>query len=99
MLEIPLTATPSQTLSVVLAGQSCQITIRQKSTGIFFDLSVDNAPVVLSRICLDRVRLIRRHYLGFAGDLVFIDTQGALDPEYAGFGARWRLVYLEASDL
>ena len=99
MLEIPLTATPSQTLSVALGGQNCQISIRHRSTGIYFDLSVDNAPVVLTSLCLDRVRLIRRPYLGFKGDLVFIDTQGKADPEYAGLGTRWRLVYLEASEL
>lgn len=99
MLEIPITATPSQTLSVVLGGQNCQISIRHRSTGIYFDLSVDNVPVVLTSLCLDRVRLIRRPYLGFKGDLVFIDTQGKSDPEYTGFGARWRLVYLEVSEL
>ena len=99
MLEIPITAAPAQDLSVVLAGQSCQINIRHRTTGLFLSLSVDNSPVVSCRICRDRVRLVRHAYLGFVGDLAFIDTQGAEDPDYTGLGTRWRLVYVEESEL
>jgi hypothetical protein len=99
MLQIPLTTTPSQTLSVMLGGQNCQLAIRQKSTGVFLDVSVAGRPVVLSALCLDRVRLVRRQHLGFAGDLAFVDTQGRTDPQYTGLGTRYQLVYVEAEDL
>ena len=99
MLILPITAQPAQNFSVLLAGQNCQISVYQKTTGLYLDLSVNNAPIKSGIICRDRVLLIRYPYLCFVGDLTFFDTQGVDDPEYAGLGARWQLVYLEAGDL
>lgn len=99
MNSIPLQAIPSQTLSVILAGQNCQIAVYQKSTGVFLDLSINNAPIVTTVQCRDRVKLVRQEYRGFAGDLTFVDTQGRADPVYSGMGGRFLLVYLAAEDL
>ncbi len=99
MLQIPIVATPSQTLNVTLGGQQCLINIYQKSTGLFLDLSVANVSIINAKICQDRVALVRHPYLGFIGDLAFCDTQGVTDPVYTGLGSRYALIYLEASDL
>ncbi|CAG9259677.1 hypothetical protein WT27_23625 [Burkholderia territorii] len=99
MLILPITAKPAQNFSVLLAGQNCQISVYQKTTGMYLDLSVNNAPIKSGIACRDRVLLIRHAYLGFVGDLTFFDTQGVADPEYTGLGTRWQLVYLEAGDL
>ena len=99
MLNVPLSATPSQSLSVQLAGQQCEISVYQKSTGVFLDLSVSDVSIVTAALCVDRVRLIRHDYLGFIGDLAFVDTQGSSDPDYTEFGTRFLLVYIEASEL
>jgi hypothetical protein len=99
MIIIPLAAKPSQTLSVLLAGQNCQIKVYAKTTGVYLDLYVNNQAVVTGQVCRDRVAIVRQTYLGFIGDLSFFDTQGVDDPEYTGFGGRWQLIYLEASDL
>lgn len=99
MKEIPLQAVPSQRLSVVLAAQNCQIAVYQKSTGMYLDLAINDMSIVSTRLCRDRVRLVRQEYLGFVGDLVLMDTQGREDPRYEGLGVRWRLRYLEAADL
>jgi len=99
MQTIPLQAVPSQSLSVLLASQNCQINVYQKSTGLFIDLSMNNSPVLTTVICRDRVRLIRQSYHGFVGDLAFVDTQGKSDPDYAGLAGRFALAYLEAADL
>lgn len=99
MTIIPLQAVPSQSMSVVLAGQNCQINVYQKSTGLFLDLYVNNEPIITAALCLDRVRLVRTTYQGFAGDLAFADTLGAVDPTYDGLGARFQLLYLESTDL
>ena len=99
MMTIPLQAVASQTLSVVLAGQNCTINVYQKSTGLFLDLYIDDAPIVTTVLCHDRVRLVRSVYLGFVGDLCFYDTQGSSDPYYTGLGGRYQLMYLEESDL
>ncbi|MCY1196905.1 hypothetical protein D9M72_82610 [compost metagenome] len=71
----------------------------QKSTGLFLDLMVNHDPVAMAVLCHDRVRLIREVYSGFVGDLAFVDTQGREAPTYTGFGGRFQLMYLEASDL
>ena len=99
MLVIPLSATPSQTLNVLPASQQCKINVYAKTTGVFLDLYVKDAPIMTTVICRDRVKLVRQAYLGFTGDLVFIDTQGLTDPVYTGFGSRYLLIYLEATDL
>lgn len=99
MKTIPLSAKPSQTLSVLLAGQNCQIKVYQKTTGVYLDLYVNNQPIVTGVIARDRVLIVRQSYLGFVGDLSFFDTQGTDDPTYDGLGARYQLVYLETSEL
>lgn len=101
MKTIPLTAAPSQTLSVVLAGQSCQIKVYQlspeSSPPLYMDLSVAGASIVRTRIARDRGRvLLDAGYQGFIGDFIWIDTQGTSDPRYAGLGTRWQLIYLES---
>lgn len=99
MKIIPIQATPAQSLSVVLAGQNCQINLYQKSTGVYLDLYVSNSPIITATICLDSVLLVRETYLGFIGDLAMVDLQGNSDPVYTGFGTRYVLVYVEAADL
>lgn len=48
-------------------------------------------------LCRNRVYLVREAYLGFRGDLAFVDTAGNDDPQYAGLGTRWPLLYLETT--
>lgn len=93
MQTIPLIVAPSQTLSVVLAGQRCKIAVYQKEQGLFLDLTMGDQPIVTAIICRDRVRLARYAYLGFVGNLAFMDTQGTDDPVYTGFDGRFKLVY------
>jgi hypothetical protein len=99
MKTIPISATPSQKLSSVLGGQNCQLKVYQKTTGLYVDVYVNNAPIVQGAIARDRVRIVRHAYLGFVGDLAFVDTQGTSDPISTGLGSRYSLIYLEASDL
>lgn len=96
---VPLQPLPSQILNVSLAGQACVIAVYQKSTGVFLDLTVAGTPRVFGVLCHDRVRLVRQAYLGFIGDLSFIDTQGRDDPQYTGMGSRWVLAYLTPDDI
>lgn len=99
MLTIPLLPTPAQTMNVVLGDQSCTVSLVHKAQGLFLDLYVEDRLVLASALCRDRVRLVRAAYLGFAGDLAMMDTQGKEDPQYTGLGARWQLVYFSAGEL
>lgn len=100
MIIVPLQAVPNQTLSIVLATQLANISVRQNGANIYFTLALGTQPIVTTRICRDRQQLLLdAAYQGFVGDFEFQDTQGTDDPFYTGLGARWQLVYLEASDL
>ena len=93
MQILPLSAVPSQTFSVLLHYQTCLINLYQKSTGLYFDLFINNSPVIQSMLCLNEVGLVRESYLGFVGQLVFVDMQGSSDPTYDGLGSRYLLTY------
>ena len=94
MKQIQLAAVPSQTLSVVLAGQNCQLAVYQKqpitdeygcAAGLFLDLAVNGTPILNTVRCLDRTRLLLdRTYLGVIGDFMFVDTQGSGPPTFSG---------------
>ncbi len=96
MIVIPTQATPNQNLQVQLANQPCSISIYQEAYGLFLDLYVNNALVIGGVICENLNRIVRSAYLGFVGDLAFVDTQGTDDPIYTGLGDRWQLVYIPA---
>lgn len=92
--RIPLIAAPSQRLTITLGAQRCVITVYQRSTGLYVDLSVAGAPVTVGTICRDRVNLVRSSYAAFVGKLAFIDTRGTSDPTYDGLGDRYQMVYI-----
>ena len=99
MQIIQIQAVPAQTLQVTLSGQSVQISLYQKTTGLFCDVSVNNSVIVTGVICQNLNRIIRDVYRGFIGDLAFLDQQGTSDPTYELLGTRYLLIYLALGDL
>ena len=99
MQTVPLNATPSQQITVTLNNQPCQIVVRQTTRGLFMDLSVNNVLLLGGLICQNLNLLVRSVYIGFIGDMCFVDTQGANDPDYTGLGSRYQLVYLLPSEI
>jgi hypothetical protein len=65
---------------------------------VFVDISVEDVDVVVSVIARDAVPLMCREYVGFVGNILFIDTQGSDDPSYEGMGSRFTLNYLTAAE-
>ena len=98
MQTIPIQPIPAQSLKVVLANQNCQIRIYQKSNGIFVDVNSDGIDIVIGVIARNAVPIVCREYLGFSGNLFFIDSQGLDDPQFAGLNSRFFLVYLTADE-
>ena len=98
MQVIPLAAVPSQTVAVLLGGQSCNVSVYQKRYGLFCDLYVNGRLVIGGVICQHLNRIVRSAWLGFTGDLCFYDTQGSDDPTYDGLGGRFVLLYLASAD-
>ncbi len=99
MQIVPLKPLANQTVQCQLGGQACTLTIYQFAYGLFMDLYVGNSLIVAGVICENLNRIVRDLYLGFSGDLCFIDLQSEGDPVYTGLGTRYQLLYLEASDL
>jgi hypothetical protein len=98
-LIIPLNAVPSQVVGVQLNGQNCQISCYQRFFGLFLDLYVSGNLIIAGVLCLNLTLLVRSTYLGFVGDLCFLDNQGGTNPTASGLGARYSLAYLAPDDL
>lgn len=96
---VPLNDVPSQRVQVLLNNQVCQIYVYQAQFGMFLELSVNNTLIIAGVVCENLNRIVRSAYLGFSGDLAFIDTQGSTDPVYTGIGTRYFLLYLTEDDL
>lgn len=99
MRVVPVPSKKSQTLTVPLSGQSARLNIYQLSTGMFMDVLVNDVAIISGVICRNNVRIVQSRYLGFIGDLVWLDMQGGDDPNWTALGTRFILVYLEAADL
>jgi hypothetical protein len=97
-LTVPLQAVPSQRLQIVLAGQQCDIAVYQREQWVFTDLRSNGVDIFIGVLSRDAVPLNPRSYMGFLGNLVFIDTQGSSDPTYDGLGSRYQLQYLTESE-
>lgn len=99
MITVSLEAVKEQTVNVALNQQQCSIRLVQRESAIYMDLSVNNVPLIQGVPCLYANRMVRYSYLGFSGDLVFLDTQGTSDPEYSNLGGRYKLFYMTEAEL
>lgn len=99
MQIVPLSAVPSQTTNIVLDSQSCVITVYQKRTGLYMDLSVNSTQICNTALCLNGYPVVKNTYHGLSGNFLFVDQQGTNDPDYTGLGSRYLLYFLDASDV
>ena len=100
MQVVPLQPVASQAIELQLGGQDVTINVYQEAFGLFADVFLSGTAVVNGAVCENLNRIVRYAYLGFVGDLFFLDTQGTNDPGYTGLGpaGRFQLVYLETTD-
>ena len=99
MQVVPTKALPNQQLSVSLREQSVILHIRQSLYGLFIDVYVDGTLIIGGVVCENKNWIVRNAYLGFVGDLMFMDVLGNSDPEYSELGTRYKLFYLEPDEL
>lgn len=99
-LIIPTQPVPDQIIDVLLADQQTTIELRQLSTGLYMNLIADNQEIVGLVLCENLNRIVRDLYLGFEGDLIFLDNTGQnRDPFYTGLGTDFSLVYILPEEL
>lgn len=99
MVIVPLQAVPNQDVNTSLNGQDASLHVYQTLYGLYVDVFVAGALIIGSVACQNLNRIVRDLYLGFSGDLMFLDNEGSDDPYYTGLGTRWSLVYLFPSEL
>ncbi|UPQ70530.1 phage baseplate plug family protein [Kluyvera ascorbata] len=99
MQTISIEPKKSQSLSITLAGQLCIIRLIQRESFIYMDLTVNGNPIMQGVPCLYGNKMVGYAYLGFKGDMVFIDNDGQSDPSYEGLGSRYILYYIEESEI
>ena len=104
MQIIPLQAVPAQTLNIQLGAQPCNINVYTEGVAVYVDLYVNAVLIIGGVLARQAVRIVRDSYLGFSGDLVFVDTTpspplGPIDPVYTGLGSRFQLCYLFPAEL
>ncbi|KXV16168.1 hypothetical protein AD933_07255 [Acetobacter malorum] len=93
LLTVPLSAFPAQTLKVSLSGTLIQITLRQRSTGLYADFDANSTRFLSGILCQDCTWLVRDAAIGLPGDFLFADTQGQQDPDATALGSRFLLLY------
>jgi len=93
MQTIPLQAVPNQTLTSLVNNQSLNINVYDKASNLYIDIFLNGDLIVSNVICRDLAPIICREYLGFNGNLMFVDNQGNSDPVYTELGTRYQLVY------
>ena len=99
MLTISIEPNKSQSISVSLAGQQCVIRMIQRESFIYMDLTVNGNPIMQGIPCLYGNKMVGYSYLGFKGDLVFLDSDAQQDPHWDGLGKRHILYYIEENEL
>ena len=100
MQTLPIEATPNQRINTTLGEQNVTLNVYQKSTGLYLDILVDQTRIVSGALCRNAVLIKRYAYLGFVGDLAFLDVTGKNeDPVYPGLGTQFALLYFDAADL
>lgn len=96
--EIPLSAIPFQTVSVVINDQNYRITVRQNGDFLYSSLMVDDEQVTDNVIAVANGALIPWAQTVADTQLYWWDTQGNERPQYDGLGDRWRLVYEDSNE-
>ena len=99
MLVIPVQAIPNQQLQVQLGTQACTLEITQTAYGLFMNVYVSGTLIVGGVLCNNVTLIVGNAYLGFIGDMIFLDTQGNSNPVFTGLGVRYQLLYLTPNDL
>lgn len=100
MQFISLQEVASQTLTILLASQLTKLSIYTLADGnLYMDVLVNDVDIITGVLCKNETVIVRDAYLGFVGDLAFVDTQGDSDPVSTGLGSRYQLAYLSADEV
>lgn len=99
IVEVPLSALPSQELSLVLGNQDVTVRVLTRGDYLYLDVLNEDTPIILGQLIVSNANLLPSGLTNFVGNFRMVDTNGNADPEYIGLGERWQLLYLSDEDL
>ena len=98
MLLIPVSDVPNQTLSVVLDGQYCVISLLWRQVRLYLTLWVGNRLICQGQICQNRANILQSPALDFSGSLHFFDRLGDQAPAFPGLNSRYFLLFVPVGE-
>lgn len=99
ILGVPLSAIPSQELSLILNNQDISVRVYMRGDYLYLDVLNEDTPIILGQLIVSNVNLLPSGLTNFVGNFRMVDTNGNEDPQYIGLGERWQLLYLSDEDL
>lgn len=93
IVEVPLSALPSQELSLVLGNQDVTVRVLTRGDYLYLDVLKETDPVILGQLIVTGQNLLPVGLSDFVGNFQMIDLNGDSDPVYTGLGTQFRLLY------
>lgn len=93
VLEVPLSALPSQELSLVLGNQDVTVRVLTRGDYLYLDVLKESEPVILGQLIVTGQNLLPAGLSDFTGNFQMVDVNGDSAPVYTGLGVQFRLLY------
>lgn len=93
IVEVPLSALPSQELSLVLGNQDVTVRVLTRGDYLYLDVLKESTPVIQGQLIVTGQNLLPSGLPDFMGNFQMVDLNGNSDPVYSGLGTQFRLLY------
>ena len=93
IVEVPLSALPSQELSLVLSNQDVTVRVLTRGDYLYLDDLKDGSAVIQGQLIVTGQNLLPSGLADFIGNFQMVDINGNSDPVYTGLGTQYRLLY------
>jgi hypothetical protein len=93
IVEVPLSALPSQELSLVLGNQDVTVRVLTRGDYLYLDVLKESTPVIQGQLIVTNQNLLPSGLADFIGNFQVVDINGNSDPVYTGLGTQYRLLY------
>lgn len=98
MEQVMIGPIPANKFQVVLDGQYCTITLRQKGNRMYLDLEMPDRIICKGAICVNGASIVQSQSIFFSGSLHFIDVLGDDAPWYELINERYFLIYINGDE-
>lgn len=93
IVEVPLSALPSQELSLVLGNQDVTVRVLTRGDYLYLDVLKESTPVIQGQLIVTGQNLLPSGLSNFTGNFQMVDINGNSAPVYTSLGTQYRLLY------